>query len=250
MNIVSGHQPVYLPWLGLFHKISLCDKFVYMDTVQYLNNDWNNRNKIKIATGELFLTVPIDKKKSRGNNINQIKIFNNFENPKDFWQRKHWESIKINYSKSPFFKSYFDEFEQMYVFMKWDKLVDICWYQFNLFLRILNIKDIDIIRMSEENFDGKKDELILNHSIKLNSSGIVFGEKGKDYVDISKFNKSKKKVYFQKYFHPTYKQRYGKFIPNLSVLDLIFNHGPESKNIILKENITKEELKNSNYWYN
>ena len=47
MNIVSGHQPVYLPWLGLFHKISLCDKFVYMDTVQYLNNDWNNRNKIK-----------------------------------------------------------------------------------------------------------------------------------------------------------------------------------------------------------
>ena len=63
--IISGHQPVYLPWLGLFHKLHLCDKFVFMDTVQYLDGDWNNRNKIRTANGSIMLTVPIDKQKSK-----------------------------------------------------------------------------------------------------------------------------------------------------------------------------------------
>ena len=63
MLIISGHQPTYLPWLGLFHKFSLCDKFVFMDTVKYLDGDWNNRNKIKTSQSPLYLTVPINKKK-------------------------------------------------------------------------------------------------------------------------------------------------------------------------------------------
>ena len=41
--ILTAHQPVYLPWLGLFHKIALSDKFVYFDQVQYLPKDWMNR---------------------------------------------------------------------------------------------------------------------------------------------------------------------------------------------------------------
>ena len=45
--ILTAHQPVYLPWLGLFHKIALADLFVSFDQVQYLPKDWNNRNKIK-----------------------------------------------------------------------------------------------------------------------------------------------------------------------------------------------------------
>ena len=67
--IISGHQPCYLPWLGYFHKFSLCDKFVYMDTVQYLENDWNNRNKIKTPQGSHWLTVPIDRKKNERKQI-------------------------------------------------------------------------------------------------------------------------------------------------------------------------------------
>ena len=59
---VSGHQPAYLPWLGLFHKLYLSDVFVYMDTVQFLQGDWNNRNMIKTSQKPLMLTVPIDKK--------------------------------------------------------------------------------------------------------------------------------------------------------------------------------------------
>ena len=51
--ILTAHQPVYLPWLGLFHKIALADEFVFFDQVQYLPKDWMNRNKIKTQIGSI-----------------------------------------------------------------------------------------------------------------------------------------------------------------------------------------------------
>lgn len=59
MTIISGHQPVCLPWLGLLHKALLADRFVFMDDVQYLRQDWNNRNKIRTPGGWQWLTVPV-----------------------------------------------------------------------------------------------------------------------------------------------------------------------------------------------
>ena len=60
--VLTAHQPVYLPWLGLFHKIWLAEKFVLFNTVQYLPKEWMNRNKIKTNEGEIWLTVPVLKK--------------------------------------------------------------------------------------------------------------------------------------------------------------------------------------------
>ena len=60
--ILTAHQPVYLPWLGLFHKIALSDAFVWFDDVQYQKRDWNNRNKIKTNSGPAWLTVPVHNK--------------------------------------------------------------------------------------------------------------------------------------------------------------------------------------------
>jgi hypothetical protein len=74
MKIISGHQPTYMPWLGLFHKLSLCDTFVYMDTVQYLEQDWNNRNKIRHSNGWGWLSVPIDRNNSDSSSLNKIFI--------------------------------------------------------------------------------------------------------------------------------------------------------------------------------
>ena len=60
--ILTGHQPTYLPWLGLFNKISYAEYFVLFDNVQYLPKEWMNRNKIKTPNGEIFLNVPVLKK--------------------------------------------------------------------------------------------------------------------------------------------------------------------------------------------
>ena len=149
IKIVSGHQPVYLPWLGLFHKLYLCDVFVYMDTVQYLSGDWNNRNRIKTSQDSLMLTVPINKKKSNSLRLNEIKIFDENIESRNFWQKSHWKSIEINYSKAPYFDLYKKDLKFMYIDKKWDYLIDLCWYQFNFFREILGLGDKKVVRMSE-----------------------------------------------------------------------------------------------------
>ena len=250
--IISGHQPVYLPWLGLFHKLHLCDKFVFMDTVQYLDGDWNNRNKIRTANGSIMLTVPIDKQKSKNKMLDQTIIHGyDHSDSKDFWQRKHWESIKVNYKKSTYFDLFADDLETMYLKKKWKYLMDICWYQFNFFKKCLGFGNKEVVRMSEFAFEGKKDDLILDHCKKLEATAVVFGSHGKDYVNINKFNNANILVYFQNYTHPIYQQRFEGFQQNMTVLDLLLNYGPEkSREILLKDNISYEKLKDSSLWFN
>ena len=87
--VLTAHQPVYLPWLGLFHKISQADTFVSFDRVQYLPKDWNNRNRIKTANGPVWLSVPVLKKGHRDKALNEIEIDN-----RSPWRRKHWRTLE------------------------------------------------------------------------------------------------------------------------------------------------------------
>ena len=99
--ILTAHQPVYLPWLGLFHKIESADLFCYFDIVQYQRKDYNNRNKIKTKNGELWLSVPVESKNHLEKNVSDILIV------QDGWVEKHIKSIELNYKKTLFFNLYF-----------------------------------------------------------------------------------------------------------------------------------------------
>lgn len=249
MKIISGHQPTYMPWLGLFHKLSLCDTFVYMDTVQYLEQDWNNRNKIRHSNGWGWLSVPIDRNNSDSSSLNKI-VIKGHENPEDknFWQALHWRSINVSYRKCKYFGLYEEELEKIYCKHVWSHLNDLCWAQFNLFKKLLNLEEQIIVRMSELNFSGVKDELVLDHCLRLNGDAVVFGEMGKSYVRPEIFEKNGIRVHFQKYHHPIYPQRFSGFEPYMSVLDLLMNLGPDSRNILLDGNISKRDLLSNKYW--
>jgi hypothetical protein len=230
--ILTAHQPVYLPWLGLFHKIAISDMFVLLDEVQFEKNGWMNRNKIKTKNESLLLTVPVLLKNYREIKSSEICI-NNSTN----WQRKHLSSIQMNYSQSPFFDDYIGFFEEVYS-KKWNFLNELNEYMLNWFLNKLEIKT-KISKQSNYSFTGKKSDLILNMCKDLNASKFIFGSMGKDYADVKSFEKNNVSVFFQEYVHPTYSQMKGDFIPNLSVLDLLFNHGSNSLEILLSNNIRK-----------
>src|SRR3989338_11390189 len=106
-KILSGHQPTYLPWLGLFHKALIADIWVFEDFVQYQPKDWYNRNYIKTPNGRMFLTVPVDLRKGSLKPIKEIKI-----DTTQKWQQEHWKNIKFNYSKTKYFKPYAGFFEE------------------------------------------------------------------------------------------------------------------------------------------
>lgn len=230
--ILTAHQPVYLPWLGLFHKIALADKFVSFNKVQYLPKDWNNRNKIKTPTGPAWITVPVLTKGYLDKPLNEIEINNN-----EPWRRKHWKSICQNYKKAPYFDDYAAFFEEVYK-RDWQYLAELNDFMLVWFLAVLQI-NTEFLQASDYDYKGKKSALVLDMCKTHKADTFIFGSMGEDYADVKAFNDAGIKVVFQKYNHPTYSQLYGEFCPwNLSVIDLLFNHGPASRDIIMAGNIT------------
>ena len=234
--ILTAHQPVYLPWLGLFHKIALADKFIFFDQVQYLPKDWMNRNRIKTQIGSIWLTVPVLRKGYRELKTSEIKINNSID-----WQKKHLRSISLNYKKTQYFEKYIQFFEKTFT-QKWDYLSDLNEHLLKWFLNELGIK-IKIQKASEFEFKGVKSDLVLDMCKKLGANTYIFGELGKDYADEHAFKNSGITPIFQNYQHPSYTQLCGKFISHLSIIDLLFNCGPKSYEILMSNNMTKSDLK-------
>ena len=89
--ILTAHQPAYLPWLGLFHKIALADKFVFLDNLQFEKNSVENRNKIKTSDGAIWLTVPVNAHINLKSNQTKIDFTHN-------WFEKHLKTISHSVS--------------------------------------------------------------------------------------------------------------------------------------------------------
>lgn len=227
--ILTAHQPVYLPWIGLLNKIAKADLFCHFDIVQYQKKDFNNRNSIKTKDGILLLSVPVESKNHFEKSVGKINIINKG------WDKKHIKSIKLSYSKADFFKKYFEELEFIIAGKKYKTLSELNLKILKFLLKSFNI-NTPIVLASDYNFEGKKSDLVLDMCLKLKAKKYIFGQEGKKYANKESFIKKGISVYFQKFVHPTYKQLHGKFIPKLSAIDLLFNEGPKSKNIILKDN--------------
>jgi len=234
--ILTAHQPVYLPWLGLFHKIALADKYVLLNEVQYLHRDWMNRNKIKTGSGLIWLTVPVLHKEHRGDITSKKKIYND-----DNWMKKHLDAIYFNYKKTPFFEDYYPFFEDVYN-KEWLFLADLNEYMLKWFLKELNI-NTEFVKDSDYTFEGDKSDLIVDMCKKLGADTYIFGKLGKDYAIKQDFDNAGIKLIFQDYNHPQYPQRFGEFAPNLSIIDLLFNCGPKSYEILMSNNMIKSDLK-------
>ncbi len=219
-------QPGYLPWLGFFEQMCSADVFVIYDDVQYDKEGWRNRNRIKGANGVLWLTVPVHVKLSDRPLISEVRIDN-----KANWRKKHLMSLKMNYAKAPFFKEYIRIFEEAYS-RDWDLLVDIDMYFILKLSECLGMGDKKIVRSSSLNVDGDRIERLAKICKMFEADVFYEGASGKNYIDNASFAEQGIAIEYQDYKHPVYKQLYGDFIPHLSLVDLLFNHGDESLAIL------------------
>ncbi|MGZ6467873.1 MAG: WbqC family protein [Bdellovibrionota bacterium] len=227
--ILTAHQPVYLPWLGLFQKIALADHFVIFDQVQYLVKDWNNRNKIKTPTGPIWLSVPVLHRDHYERKICEIEIDNS-----SAWARKHLKSIQINYAKAPHLKRYLPFFEETYS-KRWNLLTDLNNHMLKWFLDTLGIRT-PITSAGQYHFEGAKSALVLDMCLKLKANVYIFGGEGESYADKAAFEAAGVSPVFQSYVHPVYKRLHGEFASHMSIIDLLFNHGDESLEILMSGN--------------
>lgn len=238
MKVLTAHQPAYMPWLGYFHKIALADQFVLLDEVQFERNSFTNRNKIKTANGEAWLTIPLEMKGHIGKNILDMTI-----DEKSDWRKKHWNSLLLSYKKAPYFSQYADFFESYYKNTTTSVLTEFVKVSSDFFFKELSITT-EMATLSQLSVDSKKQELIRDICKKTNSDLFVFGSQGRDYADLAYFKGEGIDCYFQEYKHPQYQQIWGEFVPYMCVADCLFNLGAQrTSEIIFENNLTKEELK-------
>jgi len=228
MTTAAILQPHYLPYSGFFKLVRESDIFIFFDNVQFEARSWQNRNKIKTPEGFKWLTVPVVK--SFGQLIKDIKINNSLD-----WQQKHWKAIVCSYSKAPFFKDYKDFFEEVYS-RKWDLLVDLNIYIIQYLAKELGLKT-KFIKASELDVSGKRSELLANICKKVKADKYYSNIGSKDYMDkeMHFFDDAGIKVSYLEYSHPIYPQLFGEFISHLSVIDVLFNNGKKTREIILGE---------------
>ncbi len=223
MTTISIHQPGYLPWLGFFKKIIFSDIFVFLDDVQYEKNGWHNRNKIRTNEGWIWLTVPV--KSSISLNLNEVRIDNSTN-----WIQKHKKSIQFNYSKSKYFNEYWEPLELLYENDN-GSLLHFNMKFINFFLKNLGIKTKTMFS-SELKITKTSSDRILDICEKLGASIYISGALGKNYLNVNDFTEKNIQVKFQNFQHPVYNQIYEPFLPNMAFIDLLFNEGKNSSNIL------------------
>ena len=225
--IVGIHQPEHLPWLGFFHKMYLSDVFVLLDNVQYRKNYFQNRNRIRTSTGSCWITVPVLTEGRSSQLINEVQINQNDRK----WQQRIWRSLEQNYSRAPFFAEYGLPLKEIYCGQVWYRLVDLNIELIKRLTEWLGSKT-ELVVASTLGVAGTSTDLLLAICQRLNATVYLSGRFGADYLDESKFRSAGIRVVYQHFTHPEYRQVYKPFVPQMSVIDLLMNHGRESLKIL------------------
>ncbi len=225
MTTLAVLQPGYLPWLGFFDQMLRSDVFVYYDDVQFDKHGWRNRNRIKTPAGAQWLTVPVLDRGRHGQRILEAEI-----DPRVPWARKHLAAIRQNYARAPFLNAYLPELEAL-LSRPWRLLVDLDLAVVEQMCRWLKLER-RILRSSELGIVGERSERLLALCRHLGADVYLSGNAAQSYLDMALFAAHGIRVEWQNYRHPVYPQLHGEFMPFLSTLDLLFNVGPASQQII------------------
>jgi hypothetical protein len=229
--IIAAHQPGFLPWLGYLAKVAAADLFVVMDDLQYEAQNFQNRNRIKNNHGAFWLTVPLE----RGPQSAPIcqKQIANVSSPREHWQWRHWETLRIHYGSAAHWKRYADPLEEVFR-RPWQRLLDLDLHILRLCLGWFEI-DTPILLSSSLALSGQKTDRILDLCRKTGADVYLSGRGGSTaYLDVAKLVAAGVSVAWQPFRHPVYPQRYPSvgFISHLSAIDLLLNCGPDSPRIL------------------
>ena len=225
---VAIMQPTYLPWCGYFGLMHNVDIFVFLDSVQFSKRSWQQRNKIKSANGEQWLTIPVLSKGQKEQKINQVKI-----DPTSRFYDKHIKTIMHNYKESPFFNEVLEVISNP---IKNNNL-NLAMYNIEIINSIKDFLGIETktLHSSEIPVVGKKEELLSLICRELGATEYISPPGSENYLCKSNaFDKENIPVKYFNFVHPRYQQLFGDFKENMSVVDLLMNHGDESLGIIDK----------------
>ena len=223
MKNVVITQSNYIPWKGYFDSIAIADVFVIYDDMQYTRRDWRNRNLIKTEQGLKWLTIPVEVKGKYFQKINETFISNKS------WNKSHLGILKQHYKNAFAYKEVIGWIEDIYGNCTFDLLSEVNQYfieKINQFLGIATeIRRSESFVLAEE-----KTQRLVNICSDLKGTDYYSGPAAKSYMNEQLFTKNSINVHYFDYTgYNEYHQLYPPFEHGVSILDLIFNEGYNSK---------------------
>lgn len=218
-KVVVIHQPDFVPYLGFFHRFLHADFYIALDHVQFVygSRAWTHRDKIKTEQGAKWLTVSV-KKAPRDTAINQVEL-----SVDTGWRQNNLRLLEQNYRKAPFYGELMPELERLYA-QPFHLLRD---FNMALIEMLMDMLDVRLPWVWSSSLDpvGAKNELLVDLARKASATHYLSGVGARDYFQPEPFAKAGIEVIWQNFTHPVYAQQFGEFVPYLSALDVLFNHG-------------------------
>ena len=221
---IAISQPGYLPWAGFFDLIDQVDQFVLLDDAQFVRQSWDQRNRIKAPAGLQWLTVPVAFRGRLGQPLLEVEI-----REPAFWE-KHLRAIEVSYGKARYFDKYFEHLKRLLEKCGAGsaKLIDLNLSLIQWLAAELAVTT-PMVRSSTLGVEGKRSGRLVSMCKLLGASDYI-SPRSATYLldDLGLFEEAGLGVWFQNYTHPEYEQRFPPFLPYASILDMLFNQGPES----------------------
>lgn len=221
--IVSIHQPHFLPWMGYFNKAFRSEIFVWLHSVQYRKNYYQNRTQIKnINEQPLWLTLPVHAR--LGMPIDQVAIADSR------WRERIAKTLEQCYGKAAHFSECWPSIANAIAEAS-DNLDDVNYRTFKAILKLLGNECLRVVRADDLHAESSDPtERLVEICRSLNATTYIAGTGGRNYLRVDDFEKAGIKVLWQA-FDPTlirYAQMGNVFVPGLSIVDSLFSIGPES----------------------
>jgi len=227
MSCVAGHQPNLYPYAGFFAKAAHADRFVIVDNSQYVKKEYHNRNRILLRDGSVkWLHIPVKNSGRYKQRINEAEIDGTA------WRRVHERTLALNYKRAPWFEWLFPELLDLWS-RDWRFLADYNIAFIDLCFGKLGISTPDE-RASDLGISGVATELIADICAKTGCDTYLHGKHARDYVDFELLESRGVKNLLQDYDAAEYPQTVPGFVPNLSILDAMFNNGPSTLEVVLQ----------------
>jgi hypothetical protein len=212
-------QSNYIPWKGYFDIIRAVDEFILYDDAQFTKNDWRNRNRIKTPHGVEWLTVPVGQSISR--RIRDVELRD------ERWARKHWSALESSYRRARHFAEVATVLQPIYErphshlsVLNRELIEAVCGY--------LGIRTVISNSWQYELIDGMSAR-VADLCRQAGGAEYLSGPSARGYLDLSEFARRGVMVRWVDYDgYPEYPQLWGPFVHEVSIVDLLFNCGPDA----------------------
>lgn len=215
--MLAVRAPEYWPRPGFLALAAAAGRLVVADTFQYSRQSYQNRARLRTPTGWQWISVPL-----RGRQHGRPACAVETE-PGDLWLRKHWRSLEYNYRSTPFFEFYEPLLAPVFG-QDWPRLGALTARTVEVLVEAFGLQ-VEVVRASAL----PDTPTTIADICRVAGGGPLLVPEARHAAEV----RAAPDVHAFRYTPPVYRQNFDGWAPEMSALDLLFNHGPEARAMLL-----------------